>query len=82
MNITDTTSEVVTSALSREVDDPDEYLNHWIKKSDITLSIVTGVKVPALCGRQCQVRGHGDGRTEKRGSSTCSACDMLYELLA
>lgn len=58
--------------------DPAIELNHFVKKSDITRSIVFGVDVRALCGDRFVVEPVGDGEVADSDAETCPLCSIIY----
>ncbi|MGP6172008.1 DUF3039 domain-containing protein [Microbacterium sp. A204] len=56
-------------------------LNHYIRKSDITRSIVEGVAVPALCGDMDVVVARGNGSVKSSRGMACPLCQLVYEEL-
>lgn len=57
--------------------EPDD-LNHYVNKSAITESIVTGIPVKALCGVRFVIESHGDGETSIQGAAVCPLCGIVY----
>lgn len=56
--------------------DDDPKVFHYVRKSKITESAVTGTHVVALCGEVFPVT-----RTPKPGSPVCPECKRIYEML-
>jgi hypothetical protein len=65
---------------SQDTDEPD-VVNHYVPRSMILLSIVTGQAVTALCGETYVVESQGGGKVES-GEVVCWDCDFLYMQLS
>lgn len=55
-------------------------VNHWLRKADITRSLVEGVEVVALCGERLQVAVNG-GRVDA-GGGTAVVCPLCAAVRA
>lgn len=67
-----------THPVTHLVPEPDG-LNHYVRKSEITRSIVEGVAVVALCGTRVLTSAQGNGNTGNRRLQTCAMCSLTYE---